>query len=422
MRRMNPLLAGLTALCLLCALPGTAAAWDSDPRLVLQEEGRSISLTLEGLEDRIFGLQLELVLEGSCPDAAFQAEVPDAYVPDCRVEADGEETTVTIYMTASGGGDPLNGGRRLYLGDLEPGGSRALPDRARLTLLDRNLRAYTETVRTGSDFRDRDDDYGFRIYVGDPEHGTLRVRPSSAEEGERVTVTATPDPGYELEELTALRGRRDLSLTDRGGGTYTFTMPDGTVDLEAVFRPGTGEPLPFADVPSGFWCYDEIQYVCGQGLVDGTAPGLFTPGGSTTRGMIVTALYRMEGSPAAGEAAFTDIHPGLHDASAVAWASASGIVSGYSDGTFRPDVPITRQQLAAFLYRYVRYRGGDTSPRADLSAYTDAGGIADYALEALSWANAMELINGTSAATLSPGGTATRAHAAVILARYAQYI
>ena len=197
MRRIKAAL--LAALCLFWALPATAAAWDSEPRLVLQEEGAGVDLTVEGLEDRVYGLQLELTLEGNCPDAAFKAEELDAYVPDCRVETENGKTAVTIYMSALSGENPINRGRRLYLGSLEPRGGCTLPSRARLTLLDRDLRPYTETVSVGSDFRDDYDGDGYRIYTNNPDHGALRVRPSYAEEGETVTVTVSPDSGYELE-------------------------------------------------------------------------------------------------------------------------------------------------------------------------------------------------------------------------------
>lgn len=420
MKRIKSLLAGLFALCLLCAPPVTAAAWDSDPGLVFQEEGQRVYLTLEGLADPVFGLQLELTLEGSCPSAEFTEEVRDAYVPDCRVEAEQDKTAITIYMSASGGSDPLNSGRRLYMGYLEPKGSCVLPERARLTLLDRDLRAYTETVRIGGEFRDKYDGDGHRIYVNDLGHGVLRVRPSAAGEGERVSVTALPDPGYVLAELTASFGRQDIRLTDRGDGSYVFTMPDGEVDVEGIFRPDTAEALPFADIPADFWCYEEVRYVYERGLMSGIEPAAFRPDDATTRSMIVTALYQMAGAPAVTGAEFTDVPFDLYCAPAVAWASANGIVNGYPDGTFRPDVPITREQMAAFMYRYARYRGDDVSARVDLSAYVDAGGIAAYAVEGMGWANAMGLVNGTSAATLSPRGTATRAQASVILTRFAR--
>lgn len=418
MRRIKAAL--LAALCLFWTLPVTAAAWDSEPRLVLREEGARVYLAVEGLEDQVFGLQLELTLEGNCPDAAFTAETPDAYVPDCRVEAGDGETAVTIYMSALNGGDPINRGRRLYLGTLEPRGGCTLPDRARLTLLDRDLRSHTETVSAGSDFRDDYDGEEYRIHTNDPDYGTLRVRPSFAEEGETVTVTVSPDPGCELESLAASFGRRDLRLTDRGGGSYTFTMPGGEVDVEASFRPREGGALPFADIPEGFWCCDEVGYVYQRGLMNGTGPGTFSPNGSTTRSMIVAILYRMEGSPAVAPGNFTDVPDSLYYAPAVAWASANGIVNGYSDGSFRPGAAITREQLAAFLYRYARYKGGDVSRRADLSVYGDTAGIAGYAVEAMAWANAAGLVNGTSLTSLSPRGTATRAQAAVILTRFAR--
>ena len=155
-----------------------------------------------------------------------------------------------------------------------------------------------------------------------------------------------------------------------------------------------------------------------KGLMLGVSDTEFGPNLSTTRGMIVTILYRMDGSPAAGSSAFADVAPGAYYASAVAWASANGIVTGYEDGSFGPEDPITREQMAAFLFRYARYKGLDVSAQANLSGYTDAGRISPYAVEPLRWANALGLITGTTADTISPTGSATREQAAVILTRF----
>ena len=136
--------------------------------------------------------------------------------------------------------------------------------------------------------------------------------------------------------------------------------------------------------------------------------------------MIVAILYRLEGSPDAGTSKFSDVNPSAYYASAVAWASENGVVNGYGDNTFKPNNPITREQMAAFLFRYATLKEQDVSPRADLSPFTDASQIAPYAVEAIQWANAQGLVNGTSATTLAPKGNATRAQVAVILSRFAQ--
>jgi hypothetical protein len=226
-----------------------------------------------------------------------------------------------------------------------------------------------------------------------------------------------PDSGYVLDSLTVTDSQgRSIRTVSAAARSYTFTMPGRDVEVKAVFAPGDGS-LPFLDIEPGAWCYDAVRRVYEMGLMNGTSATTFTPNTATNRGMIVAILYRLEGSPAAGSSGFSDVAPGAYYASAVAWAVQNGIVNGYDDNTFRPGNRITREQLAAFLYRYVRYKGGDVSDRADLSAFTDAGQIASYAVEPLQWANAQGLVNGTSAATLSPGGSATRAQAAVILTR-----
>ena len=146
------------------------------------------------------------------------------------------------------------------------------------------------------------------------------------------------------------------------------------------------------------------------------------PPASTTRGQIVAILYRLEGSPAAGASQFQDVEPGAYYAEAVSWASANGIVNGYSDGTFRPGNRITREQMAAFLYRYARGKGRDVSDRAELRAFADAGEIASYAVEPVQWATAAGMLNGVTADRLDPGGNATRGQVAVILTRFVQNV
>lgn len=179
--------------------------------------------------------------------------------------------------------------------------------------------------------------------------------------------------------------------------------------------------LPFTDVASGSWYYDSVAYVYEQGLMGGTDEGRFSPDLTTSRAMIVTILYRLEGSPAvSGGASFADVTAGQWYSDGVAWASANGIVTGYSNGSFGPDDTITREQMAAILYRYARYKGYDLSAQAALDGYADAAQVSAYAADAMKWAVGSGLITGTSGTTLSPAGSATRAQAAVILARFCQ--
>lgn len=421
MKRVHGFLAGFLALCLLWT-PALAAPQVS---LTYQESNGRVTLALEGVSDKLAALQVELTLEGNCPDAVFAPASSGVYSPDCRVEARGDATTVTIYLVAD---DLMEGGT---LGTLEPGGTYGLPGRATVVLLDRSLNPLeggsfqvSLTKRTGGASSSSSPSKGrtYQVQIGQTEGGSVAARPSTAAAGETVTLTVTPHSGYTLERLTVTdRQGREVRTVSAGSRRYTFAMPAQNVEVSASFVPGE-EPLPFLDIAPDAWCYDAVRYVYEAGLMNGTSATTFTPNSATTRGMIVAILYRLEGEPAAGQSAFTDVSPSAYYASAVAWASANGIVNGYEDDTFHPGTHITRQQMAAFLYRYVRYKGGDTSRRADLSGYTDAGQIAAYALEPLQWANAQGLVNGTSSTTLSPGGNATRAQAAVILTRMVENI
>ena len=178
------------------------------------------------------------------------------------------------------------------------------------------------------------------------------------------------------------------------------------------------EGLPFVDVAPGEWYYDAVDFVYRNGLMNGIDSAVFSPNTTTTRGMIVTILYRFDGTAAAGASGFTDVPEDQYYTSPVAWAAANGIVTGYGDGRFGPNDTITRQQMAAILYRYAQYRGYDVTARANLSGYQDAGQVESYAADAMSWANAEGLISGMDATTLAPGGFATRAQVATILMRF----
>ena len=187
---------------------------------------------------------------------------------------------------------------------------------------------------------------------------------------------------------------------------------------------GGADVIPFADVPETEWFHDAVAYVYNTGLMNGTGDTTFSPYDTTTRGMIVTILYRYEGSPAAGTADFPDVAPGQYYTDPVAWAAANGIVNGYSDThRFGPNDIITREQMAAILYRYAQYKGYDVSGRANLNAtFTDAQQTSSYAVDALSWANYVGLITGVTTTTLQPGGSASRAQAAAILMRFCENV
>ena len=178
---------------------------------------------------------------------------------------------------------------------------------------------------------------------------------------------------------------------------------------------------PFTDVPASHWAHDDITYVYENDLMNGTDGSLFSPESTTTRAQVVTVLYRLAGQPAADwENPFWDVPASAWFHDAVTWAWENDITGGVSSTHFGAGNAVTREQLAAFLYRYAQDQGYDTSARADLSGYSDAGLVSSYATEALSWANATGLITGTTGTTLSPKGSATRAQVATILSRFCQ--
>lgn len=178
---------------------------------------------------------------------------------------------------------------------------------------------------------------------------------------------------------------------------------------------------PYSDVKESSWYYDAVRYVSSNGLMQGTKDTAFNPNAKTTRGMIVTILWRMENEPKAAKAiAFTDVKNGKYYHDAVAWASEKGIVGGYSSDRFGPEDNITREQLALILYNYAASKGYKTDTAADLSAFSDAGKIHKWGKDALSWANAEGLINGTGSNLLNPLGAAERCQVAAILQRFVE--
>lgn len=175
--------------------------------------------------------------------------------------------------------------------------------------------------------------------------------------------------------------------------------------------------VPFTDVKVTDWFYDAVEYVYDEGLMSGTSATTFAPNGTTTRGMIVTILHRLEGLPVVYGETFTDVAEGAYYADAVAWASGMGVVTGYGDGRFGPNDAITRQQLATILFRYAGFYGKNTVPRALLDDFKDADSVTDYAIDAMQWAVAEDLIKGSDG-YLNPNGFATRAQVATILERF----
>ena len=216
-----------------------------------------------------------------------------------------------------------------------------------------------------------------------------------------------------------------------GEDNLTVTIPAGSIgdrrytahwefDPTIIAALNPTPNVDFLDVSRTDWFYYDVRYVCENGLMNGTSRNRFSPYGTATRGMLVTILYRMENEPRCfGSAAFSDVKPGAYYEKAVVWASQNNIVSGYTDGTFRPDAPVTREQLASILYRYTLYRGQDVSAgeTTSLTGYGDAQAVSSYALPAMRWACGTGILQGANG-KLSPNGLATRAQLAAMLHRY----
>ena len=252
---------------------------------------------------------------------------------------------------------------------------------------------------TGSSGSDSEPSYSPVMDVS--KGGSVKVNPRTPGEGDEVTITVDPDRGYEVGDVTVTdRSGRDVRVTAERDGTYTFEQPKGRVTIAVTFvREGTS--TFFTDVAETYWAYDEIAWAYENGYVNGVTATTFAPGASISRQQIWMILARIAGDDPADMAA------------ARQWSIDNGI----SDGT-NPGSAVTRQQLAALLYRYAQMMGYANEARVDLSSFPDAGSVASYAVEPMQWSVANSIVGGTTDGTLNPTGTATRAQFAVMLYRF----
>lgn len=259
------------------------------------------------------------------------------------------------------------------------------------------------------------DDSDPRYAVGIPdktENGSVSVSPKNASQGDRVTVTAEPDEGYELDSLKVLdKNGKELELTDKGDGRFTFIMPAGRVEVKAAFTE-EAKISPFQDVPTDAYYYEAVKWAQKKGITGGIGDGLFGPNQPYTRAQIVIFLWRAAGSPEPeGTAAgMTDVAVGSYYEKAVAWAIENGITTGTADGRFAPDATCTRAQGMTFLFRASK-ASADGAP-----AFSDVAADAYYA-EAVKWATDNGITNGTTSSTFSPGSGCTRAQIVTFLWR-----
>lgn len=265
----------------------------------------------------------------------------------------------------------------------------------------------------GSSSSGRDDsDPSYAVGIPDKmENGSVSVSPKNASQGDRVTVTVKPDAGYELDSLKVFdKNGKELELTDKGDGKFTFIMPAGKVEVKATFTEEV-KTSPFQDVPTDAYYYEAVKWAQKKGITGGIGDGLFGPNQPCTRAQIVTFLWRAAGSPVVNYAMdLTDVPSDAYYAEAVRWALSQGITTGTADGRFSPNAPCTRAQAVTFLFRASK-ASADGAP-----AFSDVAADAYYA-EAVRWATDNGITNGTTSSTFSPGSGCTRAQIVTFLWR-----
>ena len=423
-RILSKLLAvALAAALLVCPAAAAAAPW-------LQLNGQYVSI--QGLSEPYTALQITLNLNQEAA-GSFQF-APALSSGDIHTAYTVNGNSVTLYISSK---STLGQGSALSLGSLI--GQASVESVSNLKLVNVGSNDTSQTASASLEIRngstpgggfnpgpswgggDGVTRYPVQAAPG-TSGGSVQFGTTHAAPGETVSFTTTPNPGYILNSLAVTDSTgRGVAVSGLGGGKWSFVMPASAVTISVAFTPAQPAFLPFRDVAQGEWFRDAVSYVYTARLMNGTSPDLFSPWETTTRGMIVTILYRYDGSPAAGMTSFPDVPPGEYYAAPVSWAAASGVVKGYETGLFEPQNPITREQMAAILYRYAQQKGLDVSGRADLSVYADAGQVSPYAKDAMAWAVHTQLITGVDSRTLQPGGSAVRAQVATILMRFCQY-
>lgn len=286
---------------------------------------------------------------------------------------------------------------------------------------------YTKPSSGGSSGGSSSGKTTYKVTTSAVNNGGVNASPSSAEKGAAITITLSPDKGYKLDKLTVTDGSgKTVSTVKKSDTVYTFTMPASAVKVGVSYVKATETPseTKFNDVSANDWFASAVDYVTGKGMMNGTADNTFSPKANTTRGMVVTVLYRLENQPSTSAASFTDVASGAYYANAVAWANANGIVSGYGSGKFGPNDKVTREQLAAILYRYAQYKKYDVSVGEDTNilSYDDAQSISSYAIPAIQWACGAGVVTGKSGSKLDPKGNATRAEVAAMLMRFCENV
>lgn len=262
----------------------------------------------------------------------------------------------------------------------------------------------------------------YQVEVEDTANGEVKSSHSRASQGTTVTLTVTPDEGYELASLTITKNNGDeVKFTDKGNNKFEFVMPVGSVSVKAIFRCTGSELCPsrhLTDVLLKAWYHEAVDYVVEHGIMTGTSATSFEPNTTLSRAMVAQILYNLEGQPAVeGGSTFIDVSD--HWAiDAITWAQGTGVVNGYENNTFRPNRAVSREELAQMLYNYAKVKGCDLTASGDLTSFPDGSKVSDWAETAMAWVTGNKLINGFEDDTLRPSGDSTRAQAASILTNF----
>ena len=282
--------------------------------------------------------------------------------------------------------------------------------------------------------------YDGYITVIDSKNGDVSVSDTWADEDDKITLTITPDKGYEVDKIEIVDDegdKIDAKKVEDKDNKYTFRMANCDVTVTVTFKEEgkttedtdkeedkdnettENTDLNFTDVSSSDWFFKGVEYVVDKGIMSGVSENQFDPSGKLTRAMLVQMLYNMESRPACdAENAFMDVPVGQWYTDAVIWANDAKIVSGMGEGLFAPNMEITREQMVAMLYNYAKYKGYDVTASADLSTFADNASVSAWAQPAMQWAVAEGYISGMGDNQLAPQGTATRAEIASVIMRF----
>lgn len=282
--------------------------------------------------------------------------------------------------------------------------------------------------------------YDGYITVIDSKNGDVSVSDTWADEDDKITLTITPDKGYEVDKIEIVDDegdKIDAKKVEDKDNKYTFRMANCDVTVTVTFKEEgkttedtdkeedkdnettENTDLNFTDVSSSDWFFKGVEYVVDKGIMSGVSENQFDPSGKLTRAMLVQMLYNMESRPACdAENAFIDVPVGQWYTDAVIWANDAKIVSGMGEGLFAPNMEITREQMVAMLYNYAKYKGYDVTASADLSTFADNASVSAWAQPAMQWAVAEGYISGMGDNQLAPQGTATRAEIASVIMRF----